>query len=102
MDASPVQIVKLYERVLPLAVLFGQEKDWSGVLSQYYSESNTQPAWYLGTGMFHAAYFAGAIGSFSTATTTSWSGSATSSSSSGGGGGGFSGGGGGGGGGGGV
>ncbi|WP_158253288.1 DUF2207 domain-containing protein [Cryobacterium sp. N19] len=101
-DAPAVQIVKLYERVLPLAVLFGQEKDWSGVLSQYYAESNTQPDWYYGSGIFQAAYFAGAISSFQAATTASWSGSATSSSSSGGGGGGFSGGGGGGGGGGGV
>jgi len=102
MDAPTVQIVKLYERVLPLAVLFGEEKDWSGVLSHYYAENNTQPDWYFGSGMFQAAFFAGAISSFATTTTTSWSGSATSSSSSGGGGGGFSGGGGGGGGGGGV
>jgi len=101
-QADSVQIVKLYERVLPLAVLFGQEKNWSGVLSQYYVQSNTQPDWYFGSGMFQAAYFAAAISSFSTATTASWSGSATSSSTSGGGGGGFSGGGGGGGGGGGV
>jgi len=101
-QAGSVQIVKLYERVLPLAVLFGQEKNWSGVLSQYYAESNTQPDWYFGSGVFQAAYFAAAISSFSTATTASWSGSATSSSTSGGGGGGFSGGGGGGGGGGGV
>lgn len=101
-DAPSVQIVKLYERVLPLAVLFGQEKDWAGVLGQYYAESGTQPDWYSGTGMFQAAYFVGAISAFSTTTTSSWSGSATSSSSSGVGGGGFSGGGGGGGGGGGV
>ncbi|MDJ0339471.1 DUF2207 domain-containing protein [Cryobacterium sp. PH31-O1] len=102
-DAASVQIVKLYERVLPLAVLFGQEKDWSGVLSQYYAQSHTQPDWYSGSGIFQAAYFAGAISTFSTATSASWSGSATSSSTSGGGGGGgFSGGGGGGGGGGGV
>ena len=94
--------VKLYERVLPLAVLFGQEKDWSGVLSQYYTASGTQPEWYSGAGVFQAAYFAGAISSFATATTASWSGSAASSSTSGAGGGGFSGGGGGGGGGGGV
>ncbi|TFD58798.1 DUF2207 domain-containing protein [Cryobacterium suzukii] len=104
--ARSKQVVQLYERVLPLAVVFGQEKEWSGVLSQYYAEANTQPDWYFGSGMFQAAYFAGAISSFSTAATASWSGSATSSSSSGGsgggGGGGFSGGGGGGGGGGGV
>jgi uncharacterized membrane protein YgcG len=100
--APSAQIVKLYERVLPLAVLFGQEKDWSGVLSQYYAESGSRPDWYSGSGMFQAAYFAGAISAFSTTATASWSGSATSSSTSGVGGGGFSGGGGGGGGGGGV
>ena len=101
-DAPSVQIVKLYERVLPLAVLFGQEKAWSGVLGGYYADSGTQPDWYIGTGMFQAAYFAGAISGFSASSAASWSGSATSSSTSGGGGGGFSGGGGGGGGGGGV
>ncbi|GEP26952.1 MULTISPECIES: DUF2207 domain-containing protein [Cryobacterium] len=98
-DAPSVQIVKLYERVLPLAILFGQEKGWSKVLGEYYGESGTQPDWYLGTGMFQAVLFAGAIGSFSASSAASWSGSATSSSTSGGGGGGFSGGGGGGGGG---
>jgi len=99
------QIVKLSERVLPLAVLFGQEKEWSGVLGQYYEQTATQPDWYVGTHAFSAVYFAGALSTFSTSTTSSWSGTASSSSSSGrggGGGGGFSGGGGGGGGGGGV
>ena len=99
------QIVKLSERVLPLAVLFGQEKEWSGVLGRYYEQTATQPDWYVGTHVFSAAYFASALSTFSTSTTSSWSGTASSSSSSGrggGGGGGFSGGGGGGGGGGGV
>ncbi|TFD50878.1 DUF2207 domain-containing protein [Cryobacterium sp. Hh11] len=94
-DAPSVQIVKLYERGLPLAILFGQEKERSKVLGGYYGESGTQPDWYLGTGMFQAELFAGAISSFSASSAASWSGSATSSSTAGGRGGGFSGGGGG-------
>lgn len=100
--ADPVQVVKLSERVLPLAVLFGQEKEWAGVLGQYYEQTGTQPEWYAGTHAFNAFVFASAVSGFAATTTASWSGSATSSSSSGSGGGGFSGGGGGGGGGGGV
>ncbi|KGJ79773.1 hypothetical protein GY21_03710 [Cryobacterium roopkundense] len=101
-DADPVQVVKVSERVLPLAVLFGQEKEWSGVLGHYYEQAGTQPDWYVGTNAFSALYFASAVSGFAATTTASWSGSAASSGSSGSGGGGSSGGGGGGGGGGGV
>ncbi|KFF60944.1 hypothetical protein JF66_00900 [Cryobacterium sp. MLB-32] len=100
--AEPAQVVRLSERVLPLAVLFGQEKEWSRVLGRYYEQSGTQPDWYVGTNAFSALYFAGAVSGFAAATTASWSGTSTSSSGSGTGGGGSSGGGGGGGGGGGV
>ena len=93
------QLVKLYERVLPYAVLFGQEKDWNKQLGSYYETTNSQPDWYSGAGntAFNAAMFSSAMNSFS-ATTTSYS-SPSSSSSGGSSGGGFSGGGGGGGGG---
>lgn len=106
-DAGPgedgsLQVLKVYERLLPFAVLFGQEKDWSRVLGEYYDRSGAQPDWYSGRGAFSAAYFASGISSFAGTTTASWSGSASSSSSSGSGGGGSVGGGGGGGGGGGV
>jgi len=96
------QIVKLYERVLPYAVLFSQEKKWAEVLGEYYAEAGAEPDWYIGTGAFNAVYFAGAIGSFGASTTNAWAGSATSGTSSGFGGGAAVGGGGGGGGGGGV
>ncbi|MEO6200071.1 MAG: DUF2207 domain-containing protein [Cryobacterium sp.] len=99
---APLEVLKLYERLLPFAVLFGQEKDWAGVLGEYYARSGAQPEWYSGRGSFSATYFASGIGSFASTTSASWSGSASSSSSSGGGGGGSVGGGGGGGGGGGV
>ncbi|TFD46469.1 DUF2207 domain-containing protein [Cryobacterium sp. TMT1-2-1] len=93
------QVLKLYERLLPFAVLFGQEKQWSRVLGEYYEAGGTQPGWYSGPGGFNAGYFAAGISSFASTTSASWSGS---SSSSGSGGGGSVGGGGGGGGGGGV
>ena len=98
----PGQVLKLYERLLPFAVLFGQEKDWSRVLGDYYARSDAQPDWYAGSAPFNPVWFAAGLSSFTSSTSASWSGSASSSSSSGSGGGGSVGGGGGGGGGGGV
>lgn len=96
------QIVKLYEKLLPYAVLFGLEKEWSKQLGEYYDRDNSQPDWYYGSTAFNAGLFAVGIGALSATASSSWSGSSTSSSGGGSGGGGFSGGGGGGGGGGGV
>ncbi|MGV8859455.1 DUF2207 domain-containing protein [Rhodoglobus sp.] len=93
-------VLKIYEKLLPYAVLFGLEKQWSGELSRYYSERS--PDWYSGSGAFNGALFASSISSMSDSIASSYSGSASSSSSGGSGGGGSSGGGGGGGGGGGV
>lgn len=90
-------VLKLYERVLPYAVLFGIEDDWVKVLGRYYEQQNSTPDWYLGTSAFNIATFSSAVSSFTTSAAAS---SNYSSSSSGGSsGGGFSGGGGGGGGG---
>jgi uncharacterized membrane protein YgcG len=93
-------IIKIYERLLPYAVLFGLEKEWAEEISKYYDTN--PPDWYSGTNGFHVAAFAAGVSSFSSTVSTSYSGSSGSSSSGGGGGGGSSGGGGGGGGGGGV
>ncbi len=94
---DPRQLVKLYERVLPYAILFGLEKDWNNQLGQYYETLNQSPDWYQGNNVaFNAVVFANAMSSFSSAATYS---NPSSSSSGGSGGGGFSGGGGGGGGG---
>ncbi len=90
------QLIKLYERVLPYAVLFGQEKEWNKQLGSYYETAGTQPDWYVGQStLFNAAAFSTAMNSFTTTTTAS----SSSSSTGGSGGGGSSGGGGGGGGG---
>jgi uncharacterized membrane protein YgcG len=93
---NPGQLVKLYERVLPYAILFGHEKKWATQIGDYYQQSNTSPDWYSGTTAFNAVLFASTLSSFSTASTYS---SGSSSSSGGSSGGGSSGGGGGGGGG---
>lgn len=94
-----VMLVKLYERVLPYAVLFGQEKGWAKALGVYYEQQNIQPDWYAGNTMFNMAMFSTALSGFSTNATNGSYSSPSSSSSGGSGGGGFSGGGGGGGGG---
>jgi uncharacterized membrane protein YgcG len=98
------QIVKIYERLLPYAVLFGLEKEWAAELAKYYGA--TSPDWYSGAnlGAFDVAAFSTGIAAFSavSASTTASSSSSGFSSSGGSGGGGSSGGGGGGGGGGGI
>jgi uncharacterized membrane protein YgcG len=91
------EVVKLNEKLLPYAVLFGHEKEWAEELGRYYEELGQQPTWYAGHGAFNAALFSSSIGSMAASTA-----SAYSSSSGGSGGGASSGGGGGGGGGGGV
>lgn len=92
------RLVRLYERLLPYAILFGAEKDWNRQLGRYYESMDTQPDWYVGSpgAVFSAAAFSGAISDFKLSTNYS---SPSSSSSGGSSGGGFSGGGGGGGGG---
>lgn len=90
------QLVKLYERVLPYAVLFGQEKKWSAQLGQYYEQVGEQPDWYSGQGTFNAAAFAAGMNSLSSVASSASDYSSTSGGSTGGG---FAGGGGGGGGG---
>jgi uncharacterized membrane protein YgcG len=93
-------IIKIYEKLLPYAVIFGLEKQWAEEIAKYYNTN--PPDWYSGSTGFHVAAFSAGIASLSSNVSTSYSGSSGSSSSGGGGGGGSSGGGGGGGGGGGV
>ncbi|RZS59117.1 putative membrane protein DUF2207 [Microcella putealis] len=92
------QRLRLTERLLPWAVLFGHEKEWAEQLGTFYPEGDS-PSWYRGTRPFSAAAFAAGVGSVSSTMSSSYSGTSSSGGSSGGG---SSGGGGGGGGGGGV
>lgn len=91
------QLIKLYEQLLPYAMLFGMEKSWNKQLGQYYEVAHATPSWYVGSNTaFNAAVFGAVMSDFSQAATYS---NPASSVSGGSGGGGFSGGGGGGGGG---
>ena len=87
------QMVKLYERLLPYAILFRQEKSWAKVIGNYYDQLGYTPSWYYGNTAFNSLAFINSINDFSNYQPYS------SSNSSGLGGGGFAGGGGGGGGG---
>ncbi len=106
---QPAQRVKLYEKLLPFAVLWGVERDWAKELTILYGAD--APDWFVSAGAFDAGAFSSALGSIATTTIarqtvsasssggSSWSGSGGGSFSGGSSGGGFSGGGGGGGGG---
>lgn len=88
-----VDVIVLYERLLPYAMLFGMEREWGQVLAVQYERDGITPGWYYGyTGASFAGSLSGMNSSLSPTPTPS-----TSSSSSGSFGGGFSGGGGGGG-----
>ena len=96
-NGADKQLIRLYERVLPYAVLFGQEKEWNKLLAIRYDDAGLSPDWYVGQSAFNAVIFTSAMNDFSTSMNSY--GTSTSSSSGGSSGGGSSGGGGGGGGG---
>ncbi len=96
-DGADKKLLSLYERTLPYAVLFGQEKEWNKQLALQYENNGGSPDWYVGHSAFNAAVFTSAMNDFSGSMNSY--GSSTSSSSGGSSGGGSSGGGGGGGGG---
>lgn len=100
-DTSPEGIVKLYEKLLPYAAIFGLEESWMKEMKEYCEVEEIEEPDYLMQGivasnMIRAASTASSYAT--TATRMSSSGGGSSSGFSGGGGGGFSGGGGGGGG----
>ena len=100
-DKTGTGIVKLYEKLLPYACLFGEEKSWMDELNKYYESLDYEPTWYDSDTLLTSYMLSSMISrtnSSITSGTVSPS-SSSSSGSSGGGGGGFSGGGGGGGGG---
>ena len=97
-DTSNQGIVKLYEKLLPYAVLFNIEESWMDELNRYYKMNDVNdPYWMYGAIYFSSRDFR-EFSSYARNTISS-STASSSSGSSGGGGGGFSGGGGGGGGG---
>lgn len=90
-----VDVIVLYERLLPYAMLFGLEREWGQVLSVQYAHDDVAPAWYLGySGESFGSSLSGMNSSLSATSTPSSSSSSSSGSfgggSSGGGGGGGS------------
>jgi len=83
--SNPGQIVKLYERVLPYAIMYGREKEWGKRLGEFYQQSQTSPDWYVGTSAFNGAIFASTLQGFSQASSYSAGSSSSSGGSSGGG-----------------
>jgi hypothetical protein len=86
---DPRAMLRLYETLLPYAVVFGQEKEWARQLAVLYGEGNS-PGWYSGSSGFNAAAFSTGIStlSSSTASSSSTSGGSSGGGSAGGGGGG--------------
>lgn len=72
------QLVKLYEKLLPYAMLFGIEEDWAKQFAHLYQQP---PEWYGSAGTFNAAHFAAAVYGFNAAATTSFAPPNSSSSS---------------------
>ncbi|HEY0964957.1 MAG TPA: DUF2207 domain-containing protein [Candidatus Saccharimonadales bacterium] len=81
------QLVKLYERVLPYAILFGQEREWNKQIGNLYESIGTQPDWYTGANLavFNAAAFSSAMNGLTTSISSSGAASSSSGGSSGGG-----------------
>ena len=102
-DTSNQGIVKLYEKLLPYAIIFGLEDSWMKQLNKYYEfEDVDNPTWYTGTHFLAMSDFnrmTRSVNNSINSISVNPSSGSGSSGFSGGGGGGFSGGGGGGGGG---
>jgi uncharacterized membrane protein YgcG len=76
---TPEAKVKLFEKLLPYAMLFGLEKDWAKQFEGIYASS---PGWYQGNpSAFTAGYLVGSIGDFNTASMTSFAAPSSSSGS---------------------
>lgn len=76
--SNPKTHLNLYEKLLPYAMLFGLEKEWSKQFAKYLTQA---PDWYSGSSnVFTASALASSIGGLSTASSTAF----TAPSSSGG------------------
>ena len=85
-DTSEAKRVVLYERVLPYAILFGKEQQWTKQLADYYQQIGQEPGWYNShSGVFSAAAFSSGLSGLSSATSSASSASSSTGGSSGGG-----------------
>jgi uncharacterized membrane protein YgcG len=93
---DPLQVVHVYEELLPYAIIWGVEKEWAEVLEVRVREAGARLGWYGGDSSFSAVHFLttfGALrsGALSGTAAAAWSGSGSGSFSGGSMGGGFSG-----------
>lgn len=72
------QLIKLYEKLLPYAMLFGIERDWALEFADMYKD---EPDWYHGTGTFQAIIFINSLQAFNAASVASFTPPSNSSSS---------------------
>jgi uncharacterized membrane protein YgcG len=77
-DVSGRQVLKLYEDVLPWAILLGLQKQWGQVLTDLYKQQES-PQWFIGT-----SFIPQSLSSFDRALATSLAVSSTGGSSGGG------------------
>ena len=65
------QLIILYEKLLPYAILYGIDKSWTEQLSHLYIDQ--APTWFNGNNQrFNSIMFAGAINSFNSTTSNSF------------------------------
>lgn len=81
--SSPREMLVLYEKLLPFAVVFGQEKQWADRLAVMYGSDS--PTWWAGSGTFNAATFSTGLGALASSAASSSSTASSSGGSSGGG-----------------
>lgn len=96
-----VDIIHVYEKLLPYAILFGQEREWGEVLEVNYAHEQQSPGWIDGSAagivirmnaLTAATHASSTYSAPSTGSSSSYGGSSGGGFSGGGGGGGFSGG----------
>lgn len=90
---DPVQVLHLYERLLPWAVVWGVEREWADVLATQARESGTDLGWYSGPNGFSSVAFASSLSTMQSGSSPAPQASGSGSFSGGSFGGGFSGGG---------
>lgn len=66
---DPRQVLHLYERLLPWAIVWGVEKEWSEALDTRVRESGDDLHWYRGGGGFSSAALLSTMGTLRTAST---------------------------------
>lgn len=76
--SQPKNQLKLFETLLPFAMLFGLEKDWAKQFEHLYTQP---PSWYSGSGHFTTLHLADSLGGLQTQSTRAFTPPSSSGSS---------------------